>query len=47
MAMQPLWCAVDVNQLIFFIPAMNVALPRNAILFFKALSFFTGDFYLF
>lgn len=41
-----MWALINVNQLIAFMPLMNVRFPPNTILLFKLLAFLNSDIYL-
>lgn len=41
--MEPLWIFINTNQLLFYIPLMQVNFPGNALVLFKVLSFANGD----
>ena len=45
-SLESLWVLVNVNQMIAFMPLMNIHFPPNTILLFKFLAFLNGDIYI-
>ena len=42
-SMESLWSLINVNQMIAFMPLMNIHFPTNALLLFQKLAFLNGD----